>query len=31
MVSRFIRQAHDQGLAPLLRDLEYVRDRAGVS
>jgi hypothetical protein len=31
MVCRFIRQAHDQGLAPLPRDLEYVRDLARVS
>jgi hypothetical protein len=27
---RFMRQAHDRGLAGLLRDLEYVRERATV-
>ena len=31
MVWRFIRQAHDQGLAPFPRNLEYVRERARVS
>ncbi len=30
MACRFMRQAHDQGLAGLLRDLEYVRERATV-
>jgi hypothetical protein len=30
MACRFMRQAHDQGLAGLLKDLEYVRERATV-
>jgi hypothetical protein len=30
MVCRFMRQAHDRGLAGLLKDLEYVRERATV-
>jgi hypothetical protein len=30
MACRFMRQAHDQGLAGLVRDLEYVRERATV-
>jgi len=30
MACRFMRQAHDQGLAGFLKDLEYVRERATV-
>jgi hypothetical protein len=30
MACRFMRQAHDQGLAGVVRDLEYVRERATV-
>jgi hypothetical protein len=30
MACRFMRQAHDRGLAGLLRELEYVRERATV-